>query len=810
MASHPSGFLNQAVELLRIETNLFDLYILGKPFHPTVETLKLHRDAVDDWVDATLEVAPRLHSLDIHSVQVFSPVTGNMINGLRERILPCFYETQNYQLVIENKSTHKLEFYHDNLYLRQAIKPLGRNILSGMLNFQNEIGYTDLRVLIDGTESLAIRLEIFPTKLDYKSDYQAILHDVNQQIYNLSFDFMRKTYHLTGLKETSNQSLTEFFSILQHVFQQLVGAIERIKDAPHHRLYHVHKVTDASKVRRAGRENIAFLSKNSHQLIIDDSNGFIEVQGSKYRPHKLIETKKRLDFDTGENRFLRWLLIRIETKLKQLNAQLNTKDYKKDPVLLDRIYKMQTHLKRLLQVDFLRDVGPMRQMSVSLVLQMAPGYRDAYRMYLMLMKGLSIQSDLFHLSMKDMAQLYEYWCFLKIHGLLSEKYKLVKQDIIRVNRNGLFVTLDRSQSAKVEYENPANGERFELYYNKLPPEDKKERTTLSQRPDNVLTLRKLDVNKQQKVYKYIFDAKYRLDPAYEGTPYHRNYQGLPGPQEDDINTMHRYRDAIVYQDKDSLDYERSMFGAYVLFPYADEEKFKQHRFYKSIELVNIGAFPFLPNATSLMEQFLDELILDSPEKAYERSTRPRGTDDYYQNKLGGKNVLVGSLKDKSQLDFVKKHLFYHTPLSNITDHKLLTQLEYIAIYQSKNWFGSEGQGVYIYGKISDWQVLKRGDIKERPAKRGTEQNLYVKFNIEKWLYRETPIVSGGQGVRSCLLTTKYMFDRAVEIAELKLETEEQLKEWREKRRQGRVKVQLDHEQVDVARRVLGIHMSYEG
>ncbi|MEK4472290.1 hypothetical protein NSQ91_03570 [Paenibacillus sp. FSL R7-0048] len=34
----------------------------------------------------------------------------------------------------------------------------------------------------------------------------------------------------------------------------------------------------------------------------------------------------------------------------------------------------------------------------------------------------------------------------------------------------------------------------------------------------------------------------------------------------------------------------------------------------------------------------------------------------------------------------------------------------------------------------------------------------------------------------------------LEIAELRLETEEELREWREKRRKGRVKVKLDPEQ----------------
>src|SRR5699024_3570208 len=102
---------------------------------------------------------------------------------------------------------------------------------------------------------------------------------------------------------------------------------------------------------------------------------------------------------------------------------------------------------------------------------------------------------------------------------------------------------------------------------------------------------------------------------------------------------HRYRDAIVYQEQNTAEYERSMFGAYVLFPYSNEQLYKEHHFYKSIELLNIGAFPFLPNSTSLMERFLDEIIQDSPEKAFERSAQPRGTKEYYEDKLSGKNVI---------------------------------------------------------------------------------------------------------------------------------------------------------------------------
>lgn len=299
----------------------------------------------------------------------------------------------------------------------------------------------------------------------------------------------------------------------------------------------------------------------------------------------------------------------------------------------------------------------------------------------------------------------------------------------------------------------------------------------------------------------MFDAKYRINPAYEGSEYYNKYDGLPGPEEDDINTMHRYRDAIVSLEDNSTTLERSMFGAYVLFPYHDEEQFRQHHYYKSIGLVNIGAFPFLPNATGLMEKFLDELIADSPEKAYERSTRPKGSLEYYHNKFEGMNVLIGPMSSGDQLDVALQHLFYHTPLKQITDHSLLTQLEYIAIYQSVGFYGRSGNretGIHVYGRIVDWKVLPRDQITEIPSSRGAVHELYVKFRVESWVKREQPIVSAGKGIHKVIFTSKYMFDRVLEIAELKLESEEQLQDWREKRRIGKVKVDLDRELIDQA------------
>lgn len=532
----------------------------------------------------------------------------------------------------------------------------------------------------------------------------------------------------------------------------------------------------------------------------------MNIYNNRYRLTKLLESRRIIHYDTGENRFLRWMLERIGKKLTELRRNVSAKERTSDPLLTKQLDLMQTQLRRLLRYDFLQEAGMMRHMSVTLVLQMAPGYRDVYRFYLMLMKGLAIQGDLTRLSLKDLAQLYEYWCFLKIYSLLKTKYELVRQDIIKVNRSGLFVALDKSRKASVTFRNPRNGETFTLYYNSLPSDNTEDWPTLSQRPDNVFTLKKRDSSIE---YRYVFDAKYRLNPAYEGTSYHRSY-GMPGPEEDDINTMHRYRDAIVYRERATGEYERSMFGAYVLFPYADEERFQEHRFYRSIRKINVGAFPFLPGSTRLLEKFLDELIEDSPERAYERSTRPRGTKEYYKDKLEGKNVLVGSMRTGQLADCLNKN-FYHLPLKLLMNnqHKVLPRLEYVALYQSIKQFGAEQAGIRWVGTIEEWSVRKRKQITERPARPGTEEELYVYFRIGQWMQKENVIKPGGRGVKDCMLTSKYILDRAQEIAELKLETEEQLAEWREKRRRGKVRVELDHEFVDQAKRVLRIDVSQE-
>ncbi len=201
-------------------------------------------------------------------------------------------------------------------------------------------------------------------------------------------------------------------------------------------------------------------------------------------------------------------------------------DYELINKIEDMIKKIQNRLKR----SFWKSIGKLDRSVMSLVLQMAPGYRDAFQIYLTVSKGLMLQGKLYQMSVKDVATLYEYWTFLKLGQILNRKYKLVSQDIVQVNRDGLYVNLEANKMATRKFRHPVTNEEIILTYQKyegnLP--------TLPQKPDTMLSIEKKGKDYH---FNYIFDAKYRIDYAQEGSFYGNRYK-QPGPMEEDINTMH--------------------------------------------------------------------------------------------------------------------------------------------------------------------------------------------------------------------------------------------------------------------------------
>ena len=756
MASPHIGCNEQ--ELLYIDTPKLNMIVKGKPCHPKFESIGLKEHCSKISVLCCDE-----YKIDFPNNEEDGDKLLSQITVLKT--IPLFFEYQNYELIIEKKEEADIVFWHDNKLIREKIGEVGKSkkILSGILNFGSEIGYSEIKILVDGENYIQLEIEIFPSKIDYFSDYVSIVNDVNNEIYNLAFDFLKKTYLWFNIRETTGNSLTEFFSIIKLIFDKLKTSVDIVFKTPHHVLQSENHIVPFHKVRKTYTSTIKWLEKNPEYLVRNENNFLYQ---------KALTVKKYISYDTFENKFVKYILKTIIKKLTDIRTNYLNLGRKTDDYIINIIDTMLMETRRRMEFSFLRNVGELHTMnSFSLVLNMAPGYKEVYKYYLMLLKGLSFNGEVFKLSVKDLAALYEYWCFIKLNSLLKNKYKLIKQDLIKVDSSGLFVTLSRGKNSKVLYENPKNGEKFTISYNppvfSLP--------TVSQRPDNILSLEK----QRSKVrYEYIFDAKYRINPALEGTNYKKVYE-LPGPEEEDINTMHRYRDAIVQNASGRPDFERTMFGAYVLFPYTNERIYQEHRFYKSIEKVNVGGLPFLPSAVGLVEKFLADLIDDSPESAFERSILPIGTYDYVRDvNFNNRDVLVGTLSKPEQLRANLEHKFYHIPCSEISDKKM--PLKYIALYQSSSKF-KESCGIAYYGEIVSSEKVRRGDIDEVSTTRDSE-TLYYKFYVKEWNTLARTIKPKELRLRSRIYTNLFLLLNAECVPELCIKSESEYRLYMELKR----------------------------
>ncbi len=773
MASPHSG--SNVEKLVSIVTEAFDVTIKGKPVHPKYEKLRTS--------DATSTI--RITSKVPFEADVFHPSMEAEVKEEKHtyygqyQTRPCFFEEQSYELIVERNGDQEIDFWHESQLIRRQVQPVGNRgrLMTGILNFRSEIGYTELVIMVDREETMTIKIEVFPSKLDYQADYYALLEDVNHEIHNLAFDFLKKTYQLASPNQYIGNSLAEYYHMLRLIFDQLMKSVDYVLQRPHHILHEETEIIPFHKIKRSHSKTLRWIEKNPQHL---------ERVNHQLLPQKALSVQKRMSFDTYENRFVKFVATSVKRKIDAILRRYESINREQDPLVIQLLNGMTKEVNQRLEFSILRQVGNLHTaQSLSLVLNMAPGYKDIYKYYLMLQKGLSVNGEIYQLSMKNVSELYEYWCFLKLNGLMVNKeYELIKQDCIKVDHSGLTVNLVKGASSTVQYRVPATDERIRITYN---PSNKR-MPTVSQRPDSILSIEKKGSKCE---YEYIFDAKYRINPAVEDTLYYKVYRN-PGPEEDDINTMHRYRDAIVIKNKENeTAFHHRMYGAYVLFPYCEEEQYQQHRFYQSIKEVNIGGLPFLPGATTLVSNLIKELVESSSDSAFDKAVLPVGVYDYLEKiDFADRNVLVGMLRSTEQFKKCIEGSFYYIPKKAVAEHRL--NIKYIALYQSINLFNGDAAIRYV-GEIEVVKELPRYKITEIPSH---SDELCYYFSIMKWIELTNPVQIEGGGLRDRIYTNRRLMDVAEITSELNCKSKEQFRDIREREREKRFRLIGRVEQVD--------------
>ena len=546
-----------------------------------------------------------------------------------------FFDNADYPIWIEFKDYVKDAQFGSILQNDNDRFSFRRHILAGFINYKNEIGRSEIQIIykVDKeTRTFRFGFEVLSTKLDYHEHWHVIVEDIEREYSMLSLDYMRRTFHGFSPNQNGEHPDIVWWSVFEGEQQKFIKACKSIIDRPRHRLH---------------GEEVYLRADNLKQTPHNIENRLAE---HRKEPAYLYSVEQHiLSNDTQENRFLKFALHQISKRYEDLRQRIEAVKTASDTMKAAMLATSGT-LKRLQHHPFFRTIGRFKGISQeSMVLQKATGYSQVYRTWNLLRRAYSLNDGLYRLQTKDIATLYEIWCFIEVSHIVKEQLHLENEDVEHRNRmemNGIFSwELGKGEHSRILFRKDGV-ELAELVYN--PKNDNKENDnvgmkdlvvpTVPQKPDIVLQLTKNDLQQGMKM-TYLFDAKYRIDGKYKG---------VDVPPEDAINQMHRYRDAIYYKDYDANALKKEVIGGYILFPGDGEPNdVAVSKFYKTIKEVNIGAFPLRPKDIEnrkLLENFIDELIHT---KSYETIAHVIPQKGAYVEV--GNRVLIGLVKEDNRL-----------------------------------------------------------------------------------------------------------------------------------------------------------------
>jgi len=603
----------------------------------------------DIWRKAKSNIGEEgLHSTYSWSEGISSAILNNYIGEEialenNQQAPAIFFDNADYPIWIEFKDYVKKAQFGSILQNENEKFSFRKQILAGFLNYGNEVGRSEIQLIYQvGTETrnFIFSFEVLSTKLNYHEHWKTITEDIEQEYRMLSLDYMRRTFHGFSPDVSGDTPEIIWWSVFANEQQKFIKACKNIIDQPRHRLH------GKEAYKRADR--LTFIPSCIENELAEHR----QDNSHLYRIEQRVWTN-----DTQENRFLKFALGQITDKYEALKKRIEAVKNASDVMKADMQTTLAT-LKHLQRNPFFRTVGNYKGMSQeSLILQKATGYSQVYRTWTLLRCSYSLNDGVYRLQTKDIATLYEIWCFIEVSHIVKEKLHLSDEDIDHRNRmemNGLFTwDLGKGEHSRILFRKDGV-ELAELIYN--PKSSERENSsvgikdlvvpTVPQKPDIVLQLTKSDLQEGMKM-TYLFDAKYRIDG--------KDKNGVDVPPEDAINQMHRYRDAIYYKDYQSDTLKKEVIGGYILFPGDGEPTdVAVSKFRKTIDEVNIGAFPLRPKDTHnrlLLEQFIEELIQNKSHETISKVIPQKGALLQVPNRL-----LVGLVGNSSRPGYTQSFL----------------------------------------------------------------------------------------------------------------------------------------------------------
>nr|WP_274521881.1 DUF2357 domain-containing protein [Halorhodospira halochloris] len=744
----------------------------------------------------TLRLWPQRHDFTLRPGTARAGVSEVVSLKTGETAGPPLFEETAYALWLSSHRGERVEIKHrDPALIAHLHAAPGHAQVYGHINFGGQVGLSRFSVRVDGEPELDLEVEVFPAKITYRADYAAMREEIHALAAGLALEYLRATYHGSATDRNRPNSQLEWLALLRHLVGQLEQALHYVAQHPVRSMQRQDRSVLAEAVHRPDTRVRQALRTGRGQ------GGWAgRIQEGLPARQRLPEQRPLPSLDTPEHRWLAQQLRRIRQQLAHIVQDERNRQRQghlagpggaeRDRQALTELMELERRIATLERLEPLAEAGrTLPPGFASLRLQGSPGYKEAYQVLLTLRQGMSIHGGPMELSVKDIHQLYEYWCFLALLRIVAEvlEHPIPPERLLTVQADGLRVRLARGRTHTVPFDLPGE-RRLEVSYN---PTFREGGTFLPQQPDFALTLR----DPAWPTVRLVLDAKYRVEDDAET----RERLGVASPPTDAVNVLHRYRDAILEQESsgagltpgvENLNMDgsaapdrpaarRTVIEGAALYPLDAEgaADFDRTHLWQGLESLGIGALPFLPGSTHWVRRWLNHVLQRSGWRTAE-AVVPHSTDLQWQawHRAASEVVMVAVLRpreEQAHLDWITRTQRYYTSWTPSQPRQ--HQVRIVAFYMPASVQpGDEPGAVTHWAEVTDIEVVPREQISTAWPARGGAEKLQVLYHLGTLKALDAPIINreSGRGQRFSAnrWSSRLAFQRARTITELLLES----------------------------------------
>ena len=590
----------------------------------------------------------------------------------------------------------------------ELVRPSKSSSSRGWIKTGIYVGSLTLTVTNDAGFEAEVSFEVRSVKMDYRTDYKTMLHDI--------------TSHFTDLVMMQGAPVTQRFEVdpnengntlyQQFAFIKSLVDSEEFEEALNKILYNpIHKWTgttiekDICSIKKLGRQELKQIASSKNRLPLGEETTIGDHINSV--PRRLSVSYKKDTVDVAENRFVKFVLQSFSSFCSTIQQCKNA-----SPRLKTEAELTANKLTGWLSRSFFLDVSNLQTMTLnSPALQRKEGYREVLQAWMMSKLAAQITwkggDNVYQAGKRNIAALFEYWVFFKLLDIVKQTFHLTlteedEKKLVKTDKDHINLELRQGRRIMIGgiYRADTRLLKVRLYYNRTfstsDQLDKSGSWTIAMRPDYTLSIwpgniEENEAEEQELIVHIHFDAKYKLsrillnekEPddthAFEDEDADLSEEDVLMNQEKreeekgiykraDLLKMHAYKDAI-----------RRTSGAYILYPGSENKSLKG--FHEV--LPGLGAFCLSPNSiekdSKEIEHFLQDILEHMLNRASQRERMSYHTYEIHKNEPSvvcepmpepyGLNrnlipeetfVLLGSYKDENHLKWILGNKLYNT------------------------------------------------------------------------------------------------------------------------------------------------------